>query len=111
MWDDTFDAQGQPTHFFWDVASYTSTLLRPAVVVGMAHYTERTYPVTGMLPQISRVTTRVLIRPLPFALLDELEPPPGNLDPAVRSQIVTLELAGSNLEWTPATADLDGCVQ
>ncbi len=114
LWDRTFDAQGAPAKFFWDVASYDSRLLPPAVTTDpndprFDHAVSQLYPIPGMAAQVARVTARVRIRPLPYALLDELTSS-GHLDGAVRSALPTLEVSGSVLEWRPELADLGGCV-
>ena len=109
----TRDADGQPTELFWRVATidHPGTLLPPAVTTDpmdpdFYHAVERRFPVPGLLGQIQRVTARVLIRPVPFALVEDLLAS-GHLGIDVRPQIPTHEVEGSVLEWT---AGGDACV-
>lgn len=114
LWDRTFNASGQPAKFFWDVARIESRLLPAAVTTDVNdprfdHSVSQLYPIPGQVARVARVTARVRIRPLPYALLDELIRS-GHLDAGVRGRNPTLELTGSQLEWRPERADLGGCV-
>ncbi|MBZ0234088.1 MAG: hypothetical protein K8M05_17290 [Deltaproteobacteria bacterium] len=107
------DADGQPTELFWRVATidHPGTLLPPAVTTDpmdpdFYHAVERSFPVPGLLAQIQRVTARVLIRPVPYALVEDLMAS-GHLELDVRPQIPTHLVEGSVLEWT---AGGDACV-
>lgn len=100
------DQAGQPTELFWRVATldHPGTLLPPAVTTDpqdprFYHAVERGFPVPGLLPQIRRVTARALVRPLPFALLEDLMAT-GHLTVDVRDQVPTHEVEGSVLDWT-----------
>ncbi len=108
------DAQGQPTELFWKVASldHPGTLLQPAVTTDpqdprFYHSTERSYSVTGLLPRIARVRARVLLRPVPMRLIEDLLAS-GHLTTDLRPSVPTHELAGATLEWTAANGP--GCV-
>lgn len=112
MWDDIFDAAGDPTHMFWEVASHDdSTLLAPATTTcpsdpAFYHAREFVYPTLNPV-NVARITARTLIRSMPLALFDEL-----GLDPSLAAQVPTHELTGTRLEWTPATASpQDHCVK
>ncbi len=100
------DAAGQSTELFWRIATldHPGTLLPPSVTTDpqdprFYHAVERGFAVPGLLPTIRRVTARVLVRPLPFALLDDLMAS-GHLTVDVRDQVPTHEVEGSVLEWT-----------
>ena len=102
------DAQGQPTELFWKIATldYPGTLLQPAVTTDpmdprFYHATERFYPVVGLLPRIARVRLRVLIRPVPMKLIEELLTE-GFLTVDLRPAVPTHVVEGATLEWTPA---------
>ena len=110
---DTRDASGNRTELFWQVATidHPGTLLPPAVTTDpldprFYHAVERSFPVVGLLPQIERVTARVLIRPIPVKLVDELMAS-GHLAIDVRSQIPT-HVVGPGLEWRRGASE---CVQ
>jgi Cytochrome c554 and c-prime len=112
----TVDAAGLRTERFWNVAAidHPGSLLPPAVTTDASdprfyHAVEKSFPVPGLLPQITRVTARVLIRPLPIALLTDLMAT-GHLPIDVRSEVPTHEVASSVLQWTAATSAA-GCVQ
>jgi hypothetical protein len=111
FWDDIFDDAGEPTHFFWEVASHDeSTLLKPATTTcpstpGFFHATIHDYPVTLNFANVARITARVLIRPMPFELLEEL-----GIDPAIQGMMPTHEVTGTKVEWTPATEPDGYCV-
>lgn len=109
-----YDADGARTDLFWKVATFDhpGTLLPPAVTTDPSdprfyHAIERSYPVAGLLPRIAKVRMRVLLRPLPMHLLDDLMAS-GHLTTDLRPQLPTHVLDGATLEWT--TADGPGCV-
>lgn len=110
MWDTTYDENNQPAKFIWEAVRADSTLLKPAVTTDVFdprfdHSTTRSYPVGALRGDIVRVTARVLIRPLPLSLIDELAPELTALGATdLKSKIPTLELEGTKLEWTPARA-------
>lgn len=103
------DASDSDVHFLWQAKKSVSTLLPPAVTRDPAdpnfyHSVTRGYfvPITA-----DRVTTRVLITPFPFEVIDDLIAS-GDLDPAIREQIPTFTLGGTVLEWTQSKGF--GCV-
>ncbi len=107
------DAGGISTEKFWRIATidHPGTLLPPAVTTDpqdprFYHAVEKSFAIPGLLPQIRRVRARVLIRPVPFALLDDLMAS-GHLTIDVRDQVPTHEVEGSVLEWTQGG---DACV-
>jgi hypothetical protein len=107
------DENGESTELFWKVATleHPGTLLPPAVTTdpqnpAFYHSVEKSFSVAGLLPQIHRVTARVLIRPVPFSLLDELMSE-GHLTTDVRPNVPTHTVEGTVLEWT---AGGDACV-
>lgn len=106
LWDRTYNDRGQPAKFFWDVARVESTLLRPAVTIDrfdprFDHSTTKSYPVGALRPELARVTARILLRPLPLRLFDDLAA--DGLSPALEAALPTLEV-GTRLEWTPQKA-------
>lgn len=110
LWDRGFDEKGQPAKFIWEIASADSSLLTPAVTTDrfdprFDHSTTKSYAIGALRGDIVRVTSRVLIRPLPLALIDELAPELTALgSPNLRASLPTFELTGATLEWTPAKA-------
>ena len=110
------DADGNPTDRFWRIAAvdHPGTLLQPAVTTDpqdprFYHAVERSFPVPGLVGRITRVTARVLLRPIPMRLVEELLTS-GHLAIDVRPAIPTHVVGSSVLEWT-ATAATSGCVQ
>jgi hypothetical protein len=110
------DDAGLPTDRFWRIASidHPGTLLQPAVTTDpqdprFYHAVERSFPVPGLVGRITRVTARVLLRPIPMKLVEELLDS-GHLAIDVRPQIPTHVVGSSVLEWT-AAASTAGCVQ
>ncbi len=107
MYDKTLDASGMPAHFFWEVASYDGTTTLPPATTTVPsdpkyyHAVTHTYPIAGLVPQIDHIDMRVLIRPMPHAMLNDLISG-GELDPAAAAAMPTVELAGSKLTWTAA---------
>ena len=107
------DADGQPTELFWRVATldHPGTLLKPAVTTDpqdprFYHAVERSFRIPGLLPQVRRVTARVLVRPLAMHLLEDLAAS-GHLTVDYRAMVPTFVPAGSVLEWR---AGADACV-
>lgn len=104
-----FDAQGQPAHFFWEIARTEPELLPMPNVLppGTPGYQNphvgRRYLVIGETPD--RITLRVRMRPMGLEVLDELIES-GDLDPAVRDAVPTFDLAGAAQTWTMAAAEL-----
>ena len=110
MWDDVYDEADQPAHFFWEVARHDdTTLLLPATTTcpnDPDYYHAKQYDYPAINPaNVVRITARVRIRALPFELLNEL-----GIDAAIQAEMPTLSLTGTQIEWTPATADSAFCV-
>ncbi|MBK9029981.1 MAG: hypothetical protein IPL61_01360 [Myxococcales bacterium] len=111
---DARDASGNRTEKFWSIATidHPGSLLPPAVTTDPSdprfyHAVERSFPVPGLIAQITRVTARVRIRPIPMALAGELFDS-GHLAVDVRPMIPTHEVGSSVLEWNLGGSD---CVQ
>ena len=111
FWDRTFTdtAKTTPAHFFWDVAAETTALLRPPVTIDpnsplFDHSTTATIPFAGATSGIDKIDARIRLRPFPFEMLDLLIAS-GDLDPALRAKVPTLDIAGSKREWTRASED------
>jgi Cytochrome c554 and c-prime len=112
LWDRAFDERGAPAKFMWQIDRVESRLLLPAVTSDrfdprFDHSTTRSYPIGALRGEIVKVTARVLIRPLPFSLLDELAPElaaQGTPAAQLRAAMPTFELASTKLTWTPQTA-------
>jgi hypothetical protein len=115
LWDRTVDDNGNPAHFFWQVApgGVTSVLLKPPVTTvkndwRFDHSSTATFSVPAYYT-IDHITARVRIRPLPYAVLDDLVAS-GDLDPAIVPQLKTLDIKYTNKTWTRATMDpANGC--
>lgn len=111
MWDDIFDDSGQPVHMFWEVASHDdSSLLKPATTacpsdIEFFHAKIFDYP-TQNPADVVRITARVLIRPMSYALLDEL-----GIDAATQAMMPTTIVGGTELEWSPELEGADHCVK
>jgi hypothetical protein len=108
FFDRTFKADGTPAHFFWDVASYKSRLIRPAITrdpnsAAYDHSTTIEYQVPlQVYQQADKIVAQIFIRPLPFALLHDLEQS-GDLDPVIKTRVKTLPV-GEPSVWYKATA-------
>jgi len=109
LWERTFKADGSPAHFFHEVASYDPNPLHylPGPVTldqndpRFDHSRTASYRNISNLAAITKVTARVRMRALPFATLRLLEQS-GDLDPAVKTQLKTLEVTSST--WLESTA-------
>ena len=94
------DSEGNEAHMFWDIRDVTSELLPPAVTndrndPAFNHSVSRSYT----MPTIpARVTARMHMRPLGLDLVDDLVAS-GHLDAAIRDEIVTFTLEGTEVEW------------
>jgi hypothetical protein len=109
FFDKTFKSDGTPAHFFWDVASHDdSSLLKAPVTLDQNDpafdhsFTARFTNIIGY-QDIAHIDARIRIRPLPYALLDELVAS-GDLAPDVASRMKTLDIAGTMRHWDAATA-------
>jgi hypothetical protein len=107
LWDRTVKDDGTPAHFFWDVATVDSQLLRPPVTLdknspAFDHSTTAMFDVTAVFAQIDHITARVRIRPLSYAMLDDLVSS-GDLAAATADQLRTLDILGATSAWSVAT--------
>jgi hypothetical protein len=107
LWDRAFKDDGSPAHFFWDIARVDSKLLRPPVTLdknspAFDHSTTVKFDVTAGFSAIDRITARIRIRPLTYALLDDLVAS-GDLDAAVAGRLPTLDILGTQSTWTVQT--------
>jgi hypothetical protein len=107
LWDRTFKDDGTPAHFFWEVARVDSKLLRPPVTLdknspAFDHSSTVTFNAGAGFTMIDTITARIRIRPLSYALLDDLVSS-GDLAPAVVGQLRTLDILGAQSTWTRAT--------
>lgn len=110
FWDRVTKDDGTPAHFFWEVANVDSQLLKPPVTLdknssAFDHSTTITYPQTiGMIPQITKITARVRLRPLNYAMLRALVAS-GDLAPALATSIPTHDPIGATSTWTVDSKD------
>jgi Cytochrome c552 len=107
LWDRTFKDDGTPAHFFWDVARVDSKLLRPPVTLdknspAFDHSSTVTFDVGLSFTKIDHIASRIRIRPLSYALLDDLVGS-GDLAATVASQLRTLDIFGTVRTWSKAT--------
>lgn len=106
-WDRSFKTDGSTAHFFWEVATETSYLLKPPITLDAAdpafdHSTTVTYNLMGIdRAKVNKITARVLLRPFPYAMLNELVAS-GDLDAKYAANLPTLEV-GQGAVWDVAT--------
>ncbi len=99
--DTNFDTAGKETHMFWQAARVESSLLPAAVTndpLDPAFYHQVTRRYALPLPVPDRITMRVRMRPMDFALLDDLVAS-GDLAPEILDRIPTFDLASTVKEW------------
>jgi hypothetical protein len=102
--DRIYDASGDEVHMFWEAAAsemyptgYSSFGLPARQDLTPAHTVEVTYQIpTFTLP--ARVTVRARMRPMGLDVLQDLVDS-GDLDPAIMSEVPTLTLHGTVIEW------------
>ena len=87
--DVALDAQGEPVHFFWEVASVEERALPGAGPQGIGHVRQWRLTMLGEAPD--RLQLQVWLTPMAPALLDALEAS-GDLDPAVQAAMPTWSL-------------------
>ncbi len=91
-----FDDRGAPTLFMWNARTARSSLLLPATADPLhAAQTAAVQVATG----VDRVTARVQVRAIDHDVADALVAS-GDLSRVVASQLPTLTVAGTVLEWT-----------
>jgi len=109
LWERTFKQDGSPAHFFHEVASYDPNPMHyiPGAVTldpndpRIDHSRTAEYRNVANTSAITKVTARVRMRALPYSTLRLLEQS-GDLDPAVKTQLKTLEVTNST--WLKSTA-------
>ena len=107
LWDRTFKADNTPAHFFWEVARVDSQLLLGPTTLdqnlpAFDHSKTARFEIGALYAEIDRIEAIVKIRPLPFELIDDLVAS-GDLDPAIRARIPTLEVSATRRNWLKAT--------
>lgn len=108
--DQATDANGDPTHDFWEIEAVTReflpapTSLDPFDPDYVNVHVPRRYRIASAAP-IERIATRVRMRAIGFDILDELVDE-GWLDAAVRDAMPTFTLGTTVLEWTREAAEL-----
>ena len=114
LWDRTFKDDGTPAHFFWDVATETSQLLRPPVTLdknspAFDHSTTISFPVGALTASIDHITARIRIRPLSYAYFDER--PRGDRVTSPRGRSTSSRRStswGPSRTWNAATSRRTG---
>lgn len=103
--DFMYGADGEEVHMFWDARSVDGNLLPAAEILSpqgdASTWRSRRYTVPES--DISRVNTRLRLRPMGLDVLDDLVAS-GDLDPSVRDAMSTFDVAPTVLEWTPEEA-------
>jgi hypothetical protein len=107
MWDSAFKDDGTPAHFFWDIAQIRSELLRAPITLDknspdFDHSSTARFDLGPSFTTIETITARIRIRPLSYALLDDLVGS-GDLAATTASQLRTLDIVGAQSTWTRAT--------
>lgn len=105
LWDFVYDDAGDPVHMFWDVRTIESGLLPAASVLGPEGDQQTWQARRFRVPEesVDRVTTRVRLRPIALATVDDLVES-GDLDPAIRDAIPTFDVPQTTLVWTTDNA-------
>lgn len=108
FWDRTFKADGKPAHFFWEVATLDSKLLKPQTTFdqnapGYDHSTTVKYLVGPSLSQAVRIEAQLFVRAMPYEVIDDLIAS-GDLDPVIRGRFKTLTSSSATKTWEKATA-------
>jgi hypothetical protein len=101
FWDRTFKADNSLAHFFYEITRVDSQLLKIPAVAGGDHSTTAVFQIANA-SQIDRIETRLLIRPLPYAVVNDLVAS-GDLSAAVVPNLQTLVVGGGTAVWTKAT--------
>ena len=107
LWDRTFKQDNSTAHFFWEVARIDSQLLLGPTTLDpnspqFDHSRTARFEIGPSYAEIDRIEAVVKLRALPFEVLDELIAS-GDLDPAVRDRVPTLEIGATKRNWLKAT--------
>ena len=101
-----YDANGKPTHMFWEAApspeyprGLASLTLPAALQVNTAHTLDARYRLLDAA-RVARVQLRLRIRPIGVDVLQDLIGS-GDLDPQVLAALPTFSLRGASVEWRP----------
>jgi hypothetical protein len=109
FWDRTYKVDNTPAHFFWEVARIDSKLIKPQSTLDQNspaydHSSTVKYLVgPSVTQQVDRIEAKLKVRALPFEAVDDLIAS-GDLDPAIRGELKTLEPLGAQSTWLRATA-------
>lgn len=103
-WTTLLDADGQPTHDFWEATELVPGALLPAPTTldpASPEWIDTHVPRSHLLPGApDRIEVAVRLEPVGREILDGLVAS-GDLDPAVRDAAVTFTLGPTTLTWTP----------
>jgi len=109
--DFTYDEDGQPALFFWEVAGYQSTTLPAPTASSILdpdyidpHRTQ-VYEFEGPAPET--VSMRVNLRPIGLEILEELVSS-GDLAPEIVEAMPTFTLGSTQLTWK--ASDAEACI-
>ncbi len=99
--DRVYTTAGKEAHMFWDVARIESELLPAAVTSDRSdpryfHAVRHSYRLPTRA--VDRIALRLRMRPIDHDVLKDLVAS-GDLDDALRGQLPTFTLAGTQLEW------------
>jgi Cytochrome c554 and c-prime len=100
------DERGAEVHMLWEPKKKRerdSRLLPIALKFGASHVANCNYRTPGgQVP--TRLTARVMMRPVSMTVLDELIAS-GDLDPALRKEVPTFAVHTTAVTWTPSLGD------
>lgn len=107
LWDRGKQADGSPAHFFWEIASIESKLLKGSVTLdqndpAFDHSVTATFNNLVNFSEIDRIEAQVRIRAFPYETL-RLLVASGDLSPAIESQLQTLAPKYAQSTWLRAT--------
>ena len=101
-----YDADGKPTHNFWEAASssahpdgYEALTLPYTIEPAIAHTLSARYTIARHR-EIARMTVRLRMQPIGLDVLEDLVRS-GDLDQSVIEQMPTFTLEGAAVEWRP----------
>jgi hypothetical protein len=114
--DRIFDKDGEETHMFWRAdpsvvdggfISNTLPFARPFMGTPEPHFVENKFQVSNSIHGVTRITLRVRSRPMDFDVLEELIEK-DLLDPAVKDEIRTVTIPGTEAELRLTDTGLPG---